>query len=61
MKIATVLSGPSVWLDKKGPVVVEDGDFVVVELEDRDDAGGGKYNVRFPLACLKLEYVPPVA
>jgi len=54
-RIATIMHGPSVWVGKRGMVVSEDADWVVVELESRDDAGAGIYEVRFPTSCVRTE------
>lgn len=55
MTLALVVHGPSVWVDRHGMVVKDEGDFVVVRLEDKDDAGHASYDVRFPRTCLTFE------
>lgn len=59
-RVATVIHGPSVWVGKRGRVVVEETGEVVVELEAKDDAGHGIYEVRFPAACVKIEEEVPL-
>jgi len=49
---ALITGGPAVWRDLQGEIVVDDGEFVVVRLESRDDAGTGTYDVRMPKTCI---------
>lgn len=55
-RVATIVGGPQVWQDaKRGDVLFEDKDWVVVLLQSKDDAGHGFYEVRLPIACVKIE------
>jgi len=55
-RFATIVHGPSVWVDmKEGEVLSENEQWVVVRLQGRDDAGHTSYDVRFPIGCVKIE------
>jgi hypothetical protein len=57
-RIATVIHGPQVWVDaRQGDVLFEDDKEVVLLLQGRDDAGHSFYEVRMPIACVKIEEV----
>lgn len=60
-KTATVTTGPSVWVGKSGPVTFMDLDWVVVELDSKDDLGLGTFSVRFPISCVKVSLELPSA
>lgn len=55
-RVATIVHGPQVWQEaRQGEVVSEDSEYVVVLLQGRDDAGHSFYEVRMPIACVKIE------
>jgi hypothetical protein len=61
-RIATIMHGPQVWQDaKQGDVIFENDKEVVVLLQGRDDAGHAFYEVRMPIACVKIEEVEELA
>jgi len=57
-KIVTPVHGPSVWRNNRGWLILEDGDFIVGQFWDRDDAGNSIYLVRMPKSCVKIEDEP---
>ena len=61
-KLATVMSGPSVWVGRQGSVIKEDGDFVFLNLTVTDDARGDyQISLRIPKGLCKLEEESPQA
>lgn len=60
-KIVTVIHGPGVWVGLRGWWISQDAEFVVGRFWSRDDAGNGVYDVRLPLACVKIEDEPVAA
>ncbi len=60
-KIVTVVSGPGVWVGLRGWLVRVEGEFVIAQFSAKDDAGLGTYDVRMPLAFVKIEGEPPRA
>jgi hypothetical protein len=54
IKTAKITNGPAAWLEKSGPVIFMDLDWVIVAIEGTDDYGSTTYNVRLPLACVKI-------
>ena len=59
-KMATVKHGPSTWFEKSGPITREEGDYVWVVLQDRDDGKDGlrDYEVMMPRDCVVVDDGP---